>query len=102
MELGRGFAAAFPATRQCGGECSAACRRSRAAAYSVMVLHARLLGQHSRDRATWAWSTVYASWPHIRVLAIPRGRFSADGARPIGAGFIGKPYKSRQLLAEIS
>lgn len=45
--------------------------------------------------------TICQRWPHIRVLVTSGRGLPDDCALPIGVGFIGKPYRRTQVLAEI-
>lgn len=45
--------------------------------------------------------TICERWPHMRVLVTSGRVFPDDCALPIGVGFIGKPYRRQQVLAEI-
>jgi len=40
-------------------------------------------------------------WPQMRVLVTSGRGVPADCTLPIGVGFIGKPYRGTQVLAEI-
>lgn len=45
--------------------------------------------------------TICEHWPHLRVLVTSGRGVPADRPLPIGVGFIGKPYRGKQVLAEI-
>lgn len=45
-------------------------------------------------------ATICKHWPHLRVLVTSGLSLPADRALPIGVGFIDKPYRGKQVLAE--
>lgn len=45
--------------------------------------------------------TICRRWPRIRVLVTSGRGFPEDCALPAGTGFIAKPYRCKQVLAEL-